>query len=316
MWEGSFRDAGFDAGTMEQPPGPLGVRGSNRFVRQSTDEFYHFVDAQTGPWFAWIAPSLPHTPHDPPDDLKQLYEWRGLATSAVDYFANLTRMDRAFGEILAFLDQRGIGGDTVVIYLADNGWIQRLDRPTPYWNAIGEDHGKLSAHDRGFRTPVVIRWPREIKAAQRRTHLINFGDIFETILDYGQASSHDCSSGHSVRQVAADANAAWGRNRIFGRTSRTRLPTREVAASHSDRDRSNDLPRATADIGLYLRQGSRWGFTYVPARGTEELYDLHRDPLGTTNVAQRHPQRVHKMRTRLVKWNARLIGKTCPVAPC
>ena len=68
--------------------------------------------------------------------------------------------DETCGQLLDFLDARKIADDTIVIYLADNGWIQ-----DPNANAYAPK-SKQSPYDGGLRTPIVIRWPGNVQPAE------------------------------------------------------------------------------------------------------------------------------------------------------
>jgi hypothetical protein len=64
----------------------------------------------------------------------------------------LTRFDETCGELLNYLDREGLANDTLVLYLADNGWI--TDPKTGRYAA----KSKQSPYDGGLRTPIMVRW--------------------------------------------------------------------------------------------------------------------------------------------------------------
>jgi arylsulfatase A-like enzyme len=290
------------------------IDGVDEFGRESMQELYDFIDAQSGPWFAWVAPMLPHALLDPPEDLRALYTGLGLIDQAVDYFGNVTRMDRRVGEVRAFLDERGLTDDTVIIYVGDNGWEQPL-YPAEGFRLIGGDRGKLSVHDRGFRTPIIVRWPAEVLPGRRTDRIVTFEDVFETILDYAGAPSHDCSGGASFRRVADDGRGPWRRRRVLLRMSTVRYPTEEFRASYLDDDPDNDLPISDDALGLYFRSGRRWAYSSVLERGVEQLYDLRRDPMGLSDLSEVRRGRVRGLRRRALRWNEELEAVRCPVTP-
>ncbi len=315
MWEGTYDDAGFDAGTMDDPTVVFGVDGAEEFGRESLQELYDFIDGQTQPWFAWVAPMLPHGPYDPPQELSDLYAGRGLISVAERYFGNVTRMDLRLGEIRAFLDSRGLSDDTIIIYLGDNGWEQRHYDSGLIGSVIGEDKGKMSVHDRGFRTPIIVHWPAEVLAGQRTDRIVTFEDVFETILDYADAPSHSCTGGRSFRRVADDGRGAWRRRRVLLKMDQVRYPLAEVDASLQDNDPENDLPLLAPALGLYMRRGRKWAYSSVVDRDIEELYDLRRDPMGLDDLSDQRRGRLRGMRRRALKWNDQLEALRCPVAP-
>jgi uncharacterized sulfatase len=62
-----------------------------------------------------------------------------------------------------------------VIYVTDNGWIQRAD------NGRYAPRSKRSQYDGGLRTPIMVRWPGKVKP-EDRPELANSIDLAPTIL--------------------------------------------------------------------------------------------------------------------------------------
>ncbi len=315
MWEGDYSDAGFDAGTMGTPPVGFSVDGADTFARDSLQPLYEFIHGQSGPWFAWVAPKLPHGPYDPPQEDLDLYQNLGLSTPAIEYFGNLTRMDRRVGEIVEFLVESELAENTLIIYLADNGWEQMLDVETALQDATGGDRGKSSIHDRGFRTPIVFWWPNQIPAGNFADGFVSFEDVYETILDFAGAESHDCSDGRTIRRSVIRGKQKTRTRRIFSSIDRVRTPFQERVDSLADDDPDNDLPLVTVEPGFMLRRGRRWQYSWAPERGIEELYDLRRDPEALDNLAAGRPGTARSMRRLTLKLDAALAAKRCRIAP-
>ena len=76
-------------------------------------------------------------------------------------------MDETTGELLGMLEEKKVADNTLVIYLADNGW-----------NAFG----KAFPYENGVRTPIILRWPGKIAAAMDTKHLATNLDLMPTIL--------------------------------------------------------------------------------------------------------------------------------------
>ena len=88
------------------------------------------------PFFVWYAPIMPHTPHNPPQRLLAKYQRDDRSIERARYYAMCEWFDETCGELLAVLDDRGLSENTLVVYIADNGWIQRTrDTTVPGdWN--------------------------------------------------------------------------------------------------------------------------------------------------------------------------------------
>ena len=72
------------------------------------------------------------------------------------------------------LDEKGVADNTLVIYVADNGWIQK---PSGGY----APRSKRSPYEGGTRTPIMFRWPGRVKPADR-PELCSSIDIVPTIL--------------------------------------------------------------------------------------------------------------------------------------
>jgi arylsulfatase A-like enzyme len=74
------------------------------------------------------------------------------------YYAMCEWLDETCGELLAYLDRKGLRERTLVAFVVDNGWIQETGtaRTTRGNFAL---KSKLSPYDGGVRTPILLRWP-------------------------------------------------------------------------------------------------------------------------------------------------------------
>ena len=91
---------------------------------------FDFIDdcqKEGTPFFLWYAPFLPHRPHNPPKRLLEKYQAEGVSDSIARYHAMCEWFDETCGELLAHVEERGLSEDTLVVFVVDNGWIQRAD---------------------------------------------------------------------------------------------------------------------------------------------------------------------------------------------
>jgi len=103
---------------------------------------------------------------------RALTEWK-YQRYIKDYLATANALDRNIGKILAYLDEKGLAENTIVIYGSDQGFY------------LGE-HGwfdKRFIYQESLRTPFVIRYPGVIKpGTQISQHVLNI-DWAPTLLD-------------------------------------------------------------------------------------------------------------------------------------
>ena len=253
-WEGTYEDAGFSAG-MVDADGHEGVaRQWKVLVRDSIEPVNRFVDEHAdGPFFVWFAPLLPHLPHDAPPRFRRLYpEVKGFAGS---YYAAVSWLDEGIGRLVDHIQGLGIERRTLFVYVADNGW------DAGSWDSVlGGAKGKMSLHELGFRTPVILRWLGGIAPAPHRDELVSTTDVFATLLDYAGARKPPHRTGHSLRPLL-EGRHAWPRTELLGWVNRLRA----------------DGPTGFTRGGAFWRD-RRWHYLQ-PAVGPARLFDLESDPL-------------------------------------
>ena len=96
---------------------------------------------------------LPHDPHNAPERFVAKYRDKAPNLATAKYWANIDWFDETCGQLLDFLDEKKLSENTIVLYVADNGWIQSVgvNRFDP--------RSKQSPYDGGLRTPIMVSWP-------------------------------------------------------------------------------------------------------------------------------------------------------------
>jgi len=295
LWEGSFADAGFSEGmtrggsdTSEQRYGRLSRAGGEgielgRSTMQPVEDFLR--DHRDEPFFLWFAPMLPHAPHDAPSGFEEPY--LELSTEARGYFANLSRFDSRVGELLRTIDQLGLREDTMVVYLADNGWEQDPRDPShrlPY----GGPRGKASMSELGFRTPIVVRWPGRTVPGRRSSEVVSTVDLFPTLLGAAGVEVPPGPPGVDLGPLLRDAGA-HGPERAFGSMRHLRSPG--VAGS----------PQIEARRALFVRT-PEWRYVFDAQTGRGKLFRIGEDPEERTDLSKTHPDVARELRARLSEW--------------
>jgi len=146
---------------------------------------------QKRPFFAYFATPLPHFPWEPTPDTpesedpsyrKPHNEHKGKAA----YFPGMVRyLDKCVGRILQTLEDQGIVDNTIVFFLADNGTDRDLQNRWGDGKMIKGGKGTMT--DRGTRVPLIVRWPKRIKAGSTCDDLIDFSDLFPTLCELAAA---------------------------------------------------------------------------------------------------------------------------------
>jgi arylsulfatase A len=151
-------------------------------------EFMKNSSKKQQPFLAYFATPLPHFPWEPtPDTKDQSYrkpnnEHKGDPK----YFPDMVNyLDKCVGRIMQSIDRLGIAENTVVIFLADNGTDRDLTNSWGHEKSI--QGGKGTMTDRGTHVPLIVYWPKHIKAGSTCDDLIDFSDFLPTLCEIGGA---------------------------------------------------------------------------------------------------------------------------------
>ncbi len=309
-WEGDYRNAGFTHGmTTGMPTDPPGYgtrkQKNGEWVahgngdaglaigRDTMQPIRGFIDAHvSAPFLIWYAPFLPHSPFDAPRRYVDLYADReDVPAHLVGYYANITRFDDTVGELVGYIEKKGLADRTVFVFVADNGYRPALAKAGAKSYARADKRSKWSPYENGVRTPMLIRWDGRVKPA---THegLVHCVDIMPTVL--------------SAAGLSDAAPNLPGLDLMPSATGTTALPRRPVFGEVYPNDASA-LGAPARDLRMrWMRQGHFKLIVPQPRakRAKLALYNLAEDPQETRNLAGelQHADRVAGMRRLLDKW--------------
>jgi len=151
-------------------------------------EFFESRRDSDQPFLAYYPMILPHWPFVPTPDHPDWDPamWRDATNEPGGYrdqkywdgFVRYT--DKMVGKLLDRLTATGLIDNTLVIFTADNGTF--VDIVSPF---RGRDYrgGKGKTLDSGTHVPMIASWPAKIRPGQVSDQLVDFTDIFPTLLD-------------------------------------------------------------------------------------------------------------------------------------
>lgn len=102
---------------------------------------------------------------------EELVKWK-YQNYIKDYMRCIKSVDDAVGEVLDYLDKNGLKENTIVVYTSDQGFY------------MGE-HGwfdKRFMYEESFRTPLIMRYPKGIKAGVKSDALVQNIDFAPTFI--------------------------------------------------------------------------------------------------------------------------------------
>ena len=246
------------------------------------------------PFFLWLAAVDPHRdyqaniiakPHRPEDAVVPPYLPDVIETrrDLAMYYDEIARLDAYVGKVLDELDAQKVAENTIVVFMSDNG------RPFP--------RCKTTVYDSGVRTPLLVRWPKKVKAGSVCDQLVSSIDIGPTFIELSGATTSDTFQGKSFSRLLTEPTKAI-REHVFAEHNWHDFEARSRAVRSMKykyiRNEYSDLPntppadavrsptfQAMRKLRDQLTPAQRMVFTKpLPA---EELYDCDADRHELTN---------------------------------
>ena len=184
-----------------------------------------------------------------------------------DYLRCVASIDDNVGRLLDYIDEEGIGEDTIVVYTSDQGFF------------LG-DHGwydKRFMYEESLRMPFLIRYPREVAPGSINRDMILNVDFPATFLDCAGTEVPSSFQGRSFRSLLRDETPADWQTSMYYRYW-MHGAHHNVCAHYGVRTLRYKL------IYYYGDPLGQEGAVGPKERPEWELFDLERDPSEMKNV--------------------------------
>lgn len=311
-WEGSYQRGGFEKGMTHGEPTKGGRHGDEglKISRQGNQPIFDFIEsAGDDPFFIWHAPFLPHTPHNPPERLLTKYRAEGRPERLAKYYAMCEWFDETCGDIIDYVDEKGLAEKTIIVYVTDNGWIQTTSQSDvpENWSRPFAPRSKQSCYEGGVRTPIMFRWTKHLQARMDKETLVSSIDLMPTILglcgiETATIESHQNLPGSNLTEVLRGKTLE--RDQVYGEGFAHDV----VDIEHPEESRlyrwiiKGDWKLIVFDNGVV----SRYPEVHAPLGRAPELYNLESDPHEVNNLAKEQPERVNQLRQLIDEQTKRL----------
>ena len=279
-WQGHYSRGGFTDGMTKG-----GRHGDDGLTigRKGLEPIMSFMDEckkTNQPFMVWYAPLMPHDPHTPPDRLLEKYTGNTDSIHVAKYWAMIEWFDETVGQLMDGLKDRSLAENTIVVYLADNGWIQSTDNPRY------APKSKQSQFDGGLRTPIMVHWPAKVKPMMS-DRLAQSIDILPTLLKATGLPSDPSLPGINL----LDDEAVKSRTSIFG-----------SCFTHNSNDL--DVPSKSLRWRWMIEGNTKLIVPHPSVEPSDSiaLYELATDPMETQNIADSNGPRVQTMLKKLDLW--------------
>ena len=276
----------------------------------------------THPFFLFLAYTLPHAalqgPHDSlyqhyvaqfheaprtpkADDKKTDYAFEPYPHAA--FATMVSRLDHYVGDILQQLEQRGLAGNTLVLFTSDNGPHREGGGDPDFFNSSGGLRGiKRDLYEGGIRVPFIALWKGRITAGSVNNRPWAFWDLFPSFAELAGAPAAAEVRGSAAARASAPVSDA-----ALVPATGTR-PAGIDGLSFASLLKAGTQPVKQHDHfywefheggGSQAVRWSKWKGVRLNVSTIDhpplELYDLETDPQERTNIAPQHPDIVKQI---------------------
>ncbi|MDP1799011.1 MAG: arylsulfatase [Planctomycetaceae bacterium] len=274
--------------------GPV-IKHNGKFVKTDgycTDEFFQhaiaWMDkarADKKPFFTWIATNAPHGPLNITPEYEAIYKDQ-VPPNVAKFFGMIANIDDNIGKLQAFLAEKQLDDNTLVIFMNDNGGTAGV----PTFNA-GMRGSKVTPWEGGTRGASFWRWKNTLtpgNVAALTAHI----DVFPTLAEIVGAKLSDSVQkqveGRSLMPLLKNPQAYWGERFLFTQTGRW--------------DPKTDGRQAKRENAAVRWRSYTLVATPKETQGEWQLFDLSTDPGQKLNIAESKPEIVKKLAAAYDEW--------------
>ena len=256
--------------------------GAKKFIEQS-------VKADK-PFFCYIPTNAPHGPYFVDKKYSDPYRDKADWGSGPAFYGMIANIDENVGKLRAWLKERGLADNTLLIFMTDNGTAagasfapHPLDGlPTKGFNA-GMRGKKSSVYDGGHRVPCFIHWPAGgLTGGRDVSQLTAHIDLLPTLIDVcGLRPVEGVKMhGQSLKPLLRGKAKDW--------------PDRKLILQFQGGAHFRHAPQPWTDSVVMTQ---RWRLM-----DGQRLYDIKADPTQSRDVAMNHPDVVKELRAAYEPW--------------
>ena len=260
------------------------------------------------PFLAVIWFGNPHGPHIGIEKFLAPYAKEGKAMQ--QFYAEITGMDAAMGELRKGLREINEHEDTLLWYTSDNGGLKS--------NSMGGLSGKKgNLLEGGIRVPAILEWPAKIPEPRKSSVPCNTSDFYPTLLELAGVQLADDQpplDGISLvpliegkTEVRKKAMGFWDFP-APGRIRRARAML-EALRKEQQSGKVKPAPKEGQIEKQYSTQSfpgpAAWiddDWKLLHGKGTPKLFNLSKDFAEKIDLAGKHPKKVAEMKKALQSW--------------
>ncbi|QQS46360.1 MAG: sulfatase [Acidobacteriota bacterium] len=203
------------------------------------------------------------------------------------YAAMIESVDESVGRLTRKLEELGIADNTIFIFTSDNGGLATPEGPdTPATDNSPLRAGKGYLYEGGIRVPLIIAWPKRIKAGSVNRTPVYSMDLFVTAVEAAGSRNTTGTDGMSLLPLLT------GRGGL----------RREALYWHYPHYSNQSINGGRLDQpGAAIRQGDYKLIEFYQDNRVE-LYDLKNDIGERNDLARGNPRLAERLRGKLAAW--------------
>ena len=231
------------------------------------------------PLYLYLSFNAPHTPYQAPQEYLDKYKNITDPTRRA-YAGSITAMDDQIGRVLAALENKGMRGNTIIIFQSDNGGTRNamftgehdMSGVTIPCDNGPYREGKGTLYEGGSLVPALVNWPGHIKPGTVVDGLMHEVDIYPTLVGL--------AGGKFDKNKPLDGLDMW--------------PT----ISEGKPSPRTEIIYNIEPFRAGVREGD-WKLIWrTPLPQVVELYNIAQDPYEKNNVAAQNPDKVAELQKR------------------
>lgn len=203
------------------------VPGLNRYFGKDlnltdvlTLEAIHVMDSISKwkqPFFLNLGHYTVHVPIQYDNRFMKNYDSLPIPKIEARYASMIEGMDRSMGDIRAFLKDRKLDHNTVIIFMSDNGGLSATGRAgVAHSHNFPLSSGKGSILEGGIREPMIVYWPGVTKPNTVCDNYLMIEDFFPTIAEIAGVKSLK-----TVQKVEGKSFVPFLKNKFLNKQTRS-----------------------------------------------------------------------------------------------
>ena len=290
------------------------------------------------PFYLYMAHFGVHTPIHPEPQYYQKYLDAGQEEKTAMYSSMVESVDESLGQIMDYLDKKGVADDTIIVFYSDNGGhsLNTAKNSVPHTFNAPLREGKGSVYEGGVRVPMMVYWPGKTAAGMRVNTPVMPQDFYPSICEMAgikDPKTVQKLDGQSFVKLVTDgsqlAKQAVEKGKIRNQKEANAFvipesvsgidPERAVISHMPHQWRIED--QEDVDFLSAVRKGD-WKLVYRMHDGKLELYNLKNDLSEKHDVAAKNQKKVKELAkllgSQLREWEApmpvvKATGKLVPL---